>query len=64
MKLNELIVELMRLDDYTCPCEVGIPCPFFNPDNKSNYCDPWCRCEVGVELCIREIVKNEEEKEK
>ena len=62
MELKELIVELINLDDDTCPCEVGIPCPFFNPDNESHYCDPWCRCEEGVERCIREMIKDERRK--
>lgn len=61
MKLNELIHELIELGEDVCPCEVGIPCPYFDPDNNYLYCADECDCLEGVELCIRTILKNEKE---
>lgn len=61
MKLDEIITKLIELDEDTCPCEVGIPCSFFNPNNKISYCDTWCRCAVGVKRYIQGKLKSEEE---
>ena len=38
MYLDDVIEKLMNLDDQTCPCEAGIPCPYRDETLKDAYC--------------------------
>ena len=55
MYLDEIIETLMNLDCQTCPCECGVPCPDFTP-NQSTYCKNGF-CLDAMTRLIRETVQ-------
>lgn len=38
MHLDDFLEKLMCLDEQTCPCEVGIPCPYYNKELTTAHC--------------------------
>ena len=58
MCLDEIIENLMNLDDQTVPCELGIPCPYYNPQTDGAYCHRGS-CLDGMVKIIRETVRKE-----
>ena len=57
MKLENLLDKIMGT---TIPCEINIPCPFYEPENENNYCSV-NDCAKGMEILIKTIIKNKEE---
>lgn len=57
MKLENLLDKIIGT---TIPCEINIPCPFYEPENENNYCSV-NDCAKGMEILIKTIIKNEEE---
>lgn len=58
MYLDEIIEKLMNLDDQTNPCELDIPCPYYDPQQDGSYCYRGS-CLDGMVRLIREMVKKE-----
>ena len=59
MYLDDFLEKLMNLDEQTCPCEVGIPCKYYN---KELVTTPHCitgSCLDGMVAEARKIVKGE-----
>ena len=56
MYLDDLLENLMNLDEQTCPCEKGIPCPYFNPDLEDRYCIENA-CLEGMVKLVRNMVR-------
>ena len=56
MSLENLIEKLMNLDDQTCPCEAGIPCPYRDETLKDAYCSSYS-CPEGIAKQVRKMVK-------
>lgn len=58
MYLDDFLEKLMNLDEQTCPCEVGIPCKYYNKELITAYCI--CgSCLDGMVATAREIIKKE-----
>ena len=55
MTLEDIVEKLMDLDEDTCPCEVGIPCPFDQPASHK-YCIEG-NCAEAVASLIRSVVE-------
>lgn len=58
MYLDEIIEKLMDLDDQTVPCELGIPCPYYDPQRNGSYCYRGS-CLDGLVKIIRDMVRKE-----
>lgn len=58
MYLDEIIEKLMNLDEQTNPCELGIPCPYYNPQPNGFYCYRGS-CLDGMIKTIRDTVRKE-----
>ena len=58
MTVEEIIEKIMLLGEYTCPCEMEIPCPFFDP-NKYYYCSKDSNCVQGMKLLLVEAIEKE-----
>lgn len=54
--LDDVIEKLMNLDDQTCPCEVGIPCPYRDETLEGEYCYRGS-CLDGMVKQVRKMVK-------
>lgn len=57
MYLDEIIEKLMDLDEHTGPCELGIPCPYYNSQTNGTYCRG--SCLDGMVRTIRDTVRKE-----
>ena len=58
MYLDDFLEKLMNLDEQTCPCEVGIPCKYYDKELKTAHCIRGS-CLDGMVAEARKIVKGE-----
>ena len=57
MTLEKILENLIYdVNDEICPCEAGLPCPFYLPTEDS-YCQPGSYCVDGMASLIRGIMK-------
>lgn len=55
MALEDILEKIMNLDENTCPCEIGIPCPFNQPTGYSHCATG--DCVGGMASLIRSVVE-------
>lgn len=53
MTLEKILETLLDAID-CCPCELNIPCPFFEPDNEDAYCTSG-NCVKGLTKLVNNI---------
>lgn len=58
MTLEKIIEKIWDLGDDSCPCEAGLPCPFYHPTEDA-YCTEG-NCIKGLSKVIKNIIKKEE----
>jgi len=58
MYLDDFLEKLMNLDEQTCPCEVGIPCKYYDKELTTAHCITGS-CLDGMVAEARKIVKGE-----
>lgn len=59
MTLSEIVEAIIEPLTDTCPCEMGIPCPFRDESNEECYCAENCSCSDGLEQAIRNAIAKE-----
>ena len=53
MELRELVEEIVNMGEDICPCEIGIPCPYYNRIGNE-YCQV-NDCYQGLVEVIKQI---------